>query len=618
MKIPVYALIVAVFMFCLDGYAQPNPYVDSLNKAAHTQNSQQMFDSYFRVIDAYRMNDRFEEAISTANTYKHIAQQQGNKLEIVKAYALLTQIFINKEDYKTGQIYLDSVVLLGSDSKDIFVRAYTNYAKMTFYYGIGDNEQLTRLAQETLALIESDGKDKFLEAKCNYYLYSVYTLVDDFAKSQHYARLAIANAKEAGEFNLLSSAYMALGTAYSDQYQAQKKALDLDSVFYYTRLAGTLYFQYPGHVSDYTYCISKLNEANYELQFFYPQQLNVLGKIKDSIQSVLTFVNTQVRTGRNSITTNCYGMLATIARLQHDFPLAKTYLDSALEKANNSVFPLYYQKCNIYKDLTQLYYEQGDYKNAYETQKKLLESNAELFDNNKTKVISQLDAQYQAEKKEKELQVLKEQAKNQKRIQYLYLGLAAIGIGGMFFMFRSYHFKLKYSLEHRKKLEVEKHDAHSRILLQEEEQARLKAEQELLEFQQQKLRDEVMMSQLQVQHKNEVLQNLKEKLHDETPVNIQQIIRDESLLDSDFENAKFRIQEVHPNFFKILNDLSTSRLTSLDLKYCAYIYLSMDTKQIAQLLNVEPKSVRMTKYRLKQKFGLEKEMDLTTFLKGIG
>ena len=44
----------------------------------------------------------------------------------------------------------------------------------------------------------------------------------------------------------------------------------------------------------------------------------------------------------------------------------------------------------------------------------------------------------------------------------------------------------------------------------------------------------------------------------------------------------------------------------------------MNTKQIVQLLNVEPKSVRMAKYRLKQKFGVEKEMDLHTFLQHIG
>ena len=41
----------------------------------------------------------------------------------------------------------------------------------------------------------------------------------------------------------------------------------------------------------------------------------------------------------------------------------------------------------------------------------------------------------------------------------------------------------------------------------------------------------------------------------------------------------------------------------------------MDTKQIDKLHNVEPKSVRMTKYRLKQKFGLNTEMDLMEYLR---
>jgi DNA-binding CsgD family transcriptional regulator len=43
----------------------------------------------------------------------------------------------------------------------------------------------------------------------------------------------------------------------------------------------------------------------------------------------------------------------------------------------------------------------------------------------------------------------------------------------------------------------------------------------------------------------------------------------------------------------------------------------MDTKQIATLLKVEPKSVRMTKYRLKQKLNLEKEEELDEYLRRL-
>lgn len=126
-----------------------------------------------------------------------------------------------------------------------------------------------------------------------------------------------------------------------------------------------------------------------------------------------------------------------------------------------------------------------------------------------------------------------------------------------------------------------------------------------------------MVNQLHIQRKNQVLKDLESKLTDDNSINIQQVIKEELHADGDFEDAKFRIQEIHPNFFNRLNEHAVQKLTSLDLKYCAYLYLGMDTKQIAKQLNVEPKSVRMTKYRLKKKFGLSEENELTAFISKI-
>jgi DNA-binding CsgD family transcriptional regulator len=49
-------------------------------------------------------------------------------------------------------------------------------------------------------------------------------------------------------------------------------------------------------------------------------------------------------------------------------------------------------------------------------------------------------------------------------------------------------------------------------------------------------------------------------------------------------------------------------------KYCAYIFMKRSPKDIATLLNVEPKSIRMSKYRLKQKLGLGKDDDLEDYI----
>src|SRR5690554_7377533 len=204
----------------------------------------------------------------------------------------------------------------------------------------------------------------------------------------------------------------------------------------------------------------------------------------------------------------------------------------------------------------------------------------QLFNQEQAGTAKRLEAQYQFEKKEQEVQMHKERAESQRKQKLLYAGLGIMGLIGTFFIFYSYNFKLKYSLTREKQLEAEKQEAELQVKLEKEEQSRLKAEQELLALQQEKLQNEVMANQLHIQHKNEVLQQLKEKLGDNQSLNINQIIREENLLDNDFEKAKFQIQEIHPNFFKTLNENTLQKLTSLDLKYCAYFYLDRKSTRL--------------------------------------
>lgn len=58
-------------------------------------------------------------------------------------------------------------------------------------------------------------------------------------------------------------------------------------------------------------------------------------------------------------------------------------------------------------------------------------------------------------------------------------------------------------------------------------------------------------------------------------------------------------------------------LSALDLQLCGYVHLSLSNKEIAQLQNVTPPSVRVYKTRLKAKLGLTKEQELETFLKNL-
>ena len=152
------------------------------------------------------------------------------------------------------------------------------------------------------------------------------------------------------------------------------------------------------------------------------------------------------------------------------------------------------------------------------------------------------------------------------RLSLTFLSISA-SLLGLIFMFRSYHFRLRYSIqrERERELHLEKQEAELQTKLEKEEQSRLKAEQQLLESQQQQLQKEMMANQLQLAHKKEMLFQIKEKLGSNHGLNINKIWNEELLLDHDFEQTKFQIQEVHPDFFALLIQHAQQKLTTLDL-----------------------------------------------------
>lgn len=56
-------------------------------------------------------------------------------------------------------------------------------------------------------------------------------------------------------------------------------------------------------------------------------------------------------------------------------------------------------------------------------------------------------------------------------------------------------------------------------------------------------------------------------------------------------------------------------LSKTDLKLCVYIKLNMSTKEIADLMNISPRSVEMARYRLRKKLGLKPDEDIASILK---
>jgi tetratricopeptide (TPR) repeat protein len=91
------------------------------------------------------------------------------------------------------------------------------------------------------------------------------------------------------------------------------------------------------------------------------------------------------------------------------------------------------------------------------------------------------------------------------------------------------------------------------------------------------------------------------------------LLKRENAADKDWEVFKSYFSEVHDNFDKKLMSVYPE-ISEKELRMAAFIKMNLSTKEIAVMLNVLPESVLKSKYRLKKKLKLGREVDLYQFL----
>ena len=98
--------------------------------------------------------------------------------------------------------------------------------------------------------------------------------------------------------------------------------------------------------------------------------------------------------------------------------------------------------------------------------------------------------------------------------------------------------------------------------------------------------------------------------------NIQKLrktVRGQLRLNDSWLDFKTHFEEVHPTFFKKLVAIH-GEMSSKDLKLCAYMRLGMEVKEMANLLNITPSSIRTAIYRLKKKMQPDTEENFRDFI----
>jgi tetratricopeptide (TPR) repeat protein/DNA-binding CsgD family transcriptional regulator len=339
--------------------------------------------------------------------------------------------------------------------------------------------------------------------------------------------------------------------------------------------------------------VPKVNDASLESYTYavYAEILRSEKKYDSAIYCQRKSIALKELTGDKSRLHDTYGTLGELYLERGKYQEAIQELSRAIElaKESNSLFFEY----RWLPKLAAAYSASKNYEMAYKTMARFHELSDSVLNKEKVKSIAEMEAKYESEKKQREIETLKVEQELQSRINFSQQIIFGVVVVALVLAGLAYYFRAKAKSVENKRLS-EKVDAQNR---------------------------ELSTISLLVNKKNEALQSIKAKLSDAaTQMNfpgdaVKGVIKEidgEIAFDAEWNTFKFHFEQVHPGFFANLAN-AVPALTNKEQRFCAYLKSNLSTKEIAQLTNTTVRGVQQSKYRINQKFDAA-QLSLSDFL----
>ncbi len=521
--------------------------------------------------------NRFENAKSVIPFFNKALQQSQTDDDKVFIHALtaLTQIYL--KDYQSVKENLDAVQKIGFSDEANISTAYFYFATARYYQILDENE----LALKAL-LKAFDGfkKLKNNDLASEIAVYIAYNSPEYYEK---YIQIALDLTQNSSSISYKINAYSAYANFIKDNLNNPNKKYT--TTFLLAKLKEVV--DLIGNENQVT---NKFYLATAYFNYGYNLLLN---QDKSGFQYLDKALLISKKYKFFSFIRNYYGVKGDILLQENKTAEAKKLFIEGLQYAQSLPYKDKATLLLFFNSLKKIAVLEQDWKGYYNWDKTYIALVKEVNDEDSQKNIQNAIAKYELKEKETEI-ILLEQKNNFKK--WLIVAITALGlICFLVFLFYRKAQKGKYKIS----------------LL----------EQQKIEVQKEQVQKELMAHVLHIEKKNEVLNHLKEKLINENEKrenavskSIFDMIEKSILVDDDFDKFKMNFNAIYPQFFDRLQQKSQNTLTPLDLKYCAFILMKLSNKEIASQMNVEPKSIRMARYRIKQKLQLAKNEDLDVFI----
>jgi DNA-binding CsgD family transcriptional regulator len=629
-----FSFIIFLFFASVINIVAQSIETDSIFKLLkNTENLDDKYRYYCDLCFFYREADSTKSYIYGYEAL-HIAEKQKSLKNKAVVYDYLGSASRFANNIYKQVLFADSSLLLANASGDEEALAYANYSTAYKYNAIGESEKYVSFMLSSLSYFEKEKKryDKLVSGYENLAAHFSNTANQQVQKK--YAEKTLSIARESKDVINIANALTTWGlflTTNAEKETSVNYAL-LDSAEACYIEAIKIFEQNMSRPNiRFNYARTCINLSSMYVYHFYnkrPQEtLNYLDKTETVClkydDPILLMVAYGQKTQYYTYKKNILGIETSLQKVEESIKKQHT--------VEPNYFALLYKN---YMDLAELKNDFSSYRKYFN----LYDSSIQVkIDKENTTKDFNASIKFETEKKNNEISLLTSSVEANKKIKYLFIGIAVLALLSLLFMYMAYYFKQKTFMKAQELLQEEKLKAELNTKLKEEEalnaimgkeladQDRLVAIQEnLMTLQQkEKLEQELMSNSLQLERKNQFLKELKEKLPNLKTAEQNDIKRlsrtlDKSLeVDEEFDLLRTSFENTNPKFFAHLQEKAESNLTKLDLKYCGYIKLGMRTKEIANLMSIEAKSMRMARYRIKQKLHLDKDVDLDDFILAI-
>lgn len=564
----------------------------------------------------------FEKALNSIKRATYLAKKQEDAKYATYSYSQLASLYSNLDSVALAYSAIDTCLSYMNKTKDINIKsdALLSLARAKLIWG--DHDNVLDMLLQAYDLQKKDNTGPKLSPI--YFMFYVYYSSSDLEKAKKYATLTLEESLKSKDYNAICRGWSALGAI---NYVTSDKD-SRDSAMYAFRQAINVYEENYSAVEYSSYGLSLINLANifFEKQnekgsLLYPDSILYYAQKAKKIASEMDDIQLTARV--IPLIANVQGIEGKVKDSE------RTLLNGLTFMTDKKGF--YGEKKYLNKMLYLLYKEIGDYKNALIHKEEEAKFQNQINEQTYIREGKITEAKYRVKEKEHELTLSRQEAKRQKQLLVgsIISAVLLIILLLAFYRMRLRNIKHKAAIHKKEKEEIrlqallkekelQQSESEKKALELEKELEKEKAEKQALEIN--RLQTELIAGISHLEQKSDTIEKIKKAMEEKVKFDdkdLKDLLLTDKIADKSFEDFTELIQRVHPNFYAKLQEKAEQNLTALDLKYCTYIFMDFSSKEIANIMHVDPNTVRTTKYRLKQKLNLTKEDDLNIYIKTL-